>query len=491
MSGVTKPWTVANFGNTLAMTVFFFLKMFEIWWRCHKWNKTPRKCFLFLRELDLNRERQILTIRNRILVIDSPCVNKNPMISNLNHGDIFQIISPHSDEKIWSKCSHEDFTSVWYCLTSWLSQDVLRRRWIVSGVIKPSTVANFGNTLAITIFFFCKIFEIWWRFHKWNKKPGKCFLFLRELDLNRERKILTIRNRIHVISSPCVNKNPMISNFNQGDICQIISPHSDAKIWWKCSHEDFTSVWYRLTCWLSKDVLRRRWIVSGVTKPRRVANFGNKWAMTMFFFLKLFKIWWRFHKWNKKPRKCFFFLRELDLNWEQEIITNRNRILVIDSPCVNKNPMISNLNHGDILQIISPHSDEKIWSKCSHEGFTSVWYCLTCWLSQDVLRRRWIVSGVTKPSTVANFGNTLAITIFFFCKIFEIWWRFHKWNKKPRKCFLFLRELDFNRERQILTIRNKILGIDSPCVNKNPMISNFNQGDIFQIISPHSDQKIW
>ena len=133
------------------------------------------------------------------------------------------------------------------------------------------------------------------------------------------------------------------------------------KIWSKCSHEDFTSVWYRLTCWLSKYVLRRRWIVSGVTKPRRVPNFGNKLAMTMFFFLKLFKIWWRFHKWNKKPRKYFFFLRQLDLNREQQILTNRNRILVIDSPCGNKNPMISNFNQGNICQIICTHNDEKMW----------------------------------------------------------------------------------------------------------------------------------
>ena len=151
--------------------------------------------------------------------------------------------------------------------------------------------------------------EIWWRFHKWNKKPRKCFFFWRELDLNGERQILTIRNRILLIDSPSVNKNAMISNFNQGDIFQIISAHSDEKIWSNCSHEDFTSVWYRLTCWLSKDVLRRRWIVSGVTKPWTVANFGKPLAMTMFFFLKLFKIWWRSHKWNKKRRKCFWFLR--------------------------------------------------------------------------------------------------------------------------------------------------------------------------------------
>ena len=190
-----------------------------------------------------------------------------------------------------------------------MSKDVLRQRWIVSGVTKPWTVANFGNTLAMTIFFFLKLFKIWWRFHKWNKKPRKCFLFLRKLDLNRERQSLTIRNRILVIDSPRVNKNPMISNFNHGDIFQIISPHSDEKKWYKCSHEEFSSVCYRLTCWLSKDVFRRRWIMSAVTRRWTVANFGNTLAMTIFFFLKLFKICWTSHKWNKKRRKCFCFLR--------------------------------------------------------------------------------------------------------------------------------------------------------------------------------------
>ena len=64
-------------------------------------NKKLTKCFLFLRSLYLNRERQILAIQNRILVIGSPCFNKNPMTSIFNKGDIFQIISPQSDEKIW------------------------------------------------------------------------------------------------------------------------------------------------------------------------------------------------------------------------------------------------------------------------------------------------------------------------------------------------------------------------------------------------------
>ena len=158
--------------------IFFFLKMCKISCRFLKWNRKLRKSFFFWRYLDLNRERQIITIRKRVLVIGSPSVNKQPYDLNFNQGDVFQSISPHSDGKIWQKCSHEDFASVWNRLPFWLSKDVLRRHWIVSGVTKPWTVANFLNTLAMTIFFFLKMFKIWWRFHKWNTKPGKCFLFL-------------------------------------------------------------------------------------------------------------------------------------------------------------------------------------------------------------------------------------------------------------------------------------------------------------------------
>ena len=129
------------------------------------------------------------------------------------------------------------------------------------------------------------------------------------MDWNRERQILTIRNGILVIAFHVLRNNPMIPNSTQGDVFQIISPHYDGKIWQKYSHEDFASVWNRLTCWLSKDILRRRWIVSGVTKHWTVANFENTLPMTIVVFLQMLEISWRFHKWNKKPRKCFLFLR--------------------------------------------------------------------------------------------------------------------------------------------------------------------------------------
>ena len=98
------------------------------------------------------------------------------------------------------------------------------------------------------------------------KKPRKYFLFLRQLHLNREREIFTIRNRTLVMGRVCVLKNtPMILNFNKGNLFWINSSQSDGKIWWKCSHNVFTSVLEPLTCWPSKDVLTRRFLVSGLT----------------------------------------------------------------------------------------------------------------------------------------------------------------------------------------------------------------------------------
>ena len=64
---------------------------------------------------------------------------------------------------------------------------------------------------------------------------------------------------------------------------------------------------------------------------------------------------------------------------------------------------------------------------------------LTSWLSKNVLKRPFLESGLTNSLTVCNFGNTLGMTKFFSQKIFEIWCRFHKLNKKFREKFFFLR----------------------------------------------------
>ena len=47
-SGLTKSLTVSNFWNKGTITIIFFFKMFEIWFRSQKWNKRKKR-FVFLK----------------------------------------------------------------------------------------------------------------------------------------------------------------------------------------------------------------------------------------------------------------------------------------------------------------------------------------------------------------------------------------------------------------------------------------------------------
>ena len=63
------------------------------------------------------------------------------------------------------------------------------------------------------------------------------------------------------------------------------------------------------TCSISRRVLKRRFLESGLTKIFTVCSFGNTVTMTIIFFFKIFKIWCRFKKRNEKFRKCLSFFR--------------------------------------------------------------------------------------------------------------------------------------------------------------------------------------
>ena len=52
----------------------------------------------------------------------------------------------------------------------------------------------------------------------------------------------------------------------------------------------FIRVWDLLTCWLSKGILKRCFLESGLRTSFTACNFRNKVAMTMNFFFKMFKI---------------------------------------------------------------------------------------------------------------------------------------------------------------------------------------------------------
>ena len=58
-------------------------------------------------------------------------------------------------------------------------------------------------------------------------------------------------------------------------------------------------------------------------------------------------------------------------------------------------------------------------------------------MSNRVLNRCFLESVLIKIFTIFNFGNTLAMSIMFYFKMFKLSCRFQKWNKKLRKIFFF------------------------------------------------------
>ena len=115
------------------------------------------------------------------------------------------------------------------------------------------------------------------------------------------------RTRYLSLAVNVLRNTPKIEHITKGDIFQVSVSHSDEKVWWKCSYADFTRLWVSLTCWLSKEFLKRCFSKSGLTKSFTVCNFGNKVTRTIIFFFKMFKISCTFQQWNKKVWRNFRF----------------------------------------------------------------------------------------------------------------------------------------------------------------------------------------
>ena len=202
--------------------------------------------------------------------------------------------------------SHGDLGSIWDAFTYCLSKRVLKGRFLESGLTKIFTVCNFGNTLAMTIIFSFKMFKIWCSIQKWNKNIEKVFRFSDNCIWIKSCKfrqpwrgylpsavnVLTKTLRFHVTLGETFSKSTslrMMKNHDKGASTNI-----------------FAGIWDAFTCSLSKRVLKRRFLESGLTKIFTVCNFRNPLAMTIMFFSKMFKLCWTFQKWNKKIKKTFF-----------------------------------------------------------------------------------------------------------------------------------------------------------------------------------------
>ena len=105
----------------------------------------------------------------------------------------------------------------------------------------------------------------------------------------------------------------------------------------------------------------------------------------------------------------------------------------------SETPLRFHLTLGETFSKSIPSQWWKTWKKLSHGDLPTIWDAFTCSLSKRVPKPRFFECGLTKIFTVCDFGNTLAMTIKFFFKMFKIWWKSKKWNKKSRKSFLFFR----------------------------------------------------
>ena len=128
---------------------------------------------------------------------------------------------------------------------------------------------------------------------------------------------------------------------------------SDEKIWWKFSHTDCTRVWDPLTCWLSTGALERCFSDSGLTKSLTVCNFRNKVAMTIIFFFKMFKIWFRFQKWNKRMKKAFGFKDNCNWIGDDKFWQSRTGYLSLAVNVLRNTPKIQHITKGDVSKWVS------------------------------------------------------------------------------------------------------------------------------------------
>ena len=115
-----------------------------------------------------------------------------------------------------------------------------------------------------------------------------------------EREYLSswVHNLSNSLKTPDIAK----TEFSELEFFQI-----DKKIWQNYCREDFSSVSGHLTCWLSISVLLQGFLGIYVTTLFPGHNLGNKLAMRVTFFIKIFKIWCKFQKFEKNWQIFFGF----------------------------------------------------------------------------------------------------------------------------------------------------------------------------------------
>ena len=153
----------------------------------------------------------------------------------------------------------------------------------------------------------------------------------------------------------------------------------------------------------------------------------------------MFKIWCRFQKWNKIWENVFVF-QIIALKFSVANSHNPEHDTCHRMSMYSKTPLRFHLTLGETFSKSTSLTMMENMIKRSHGDFASIWDTFTCWLPKPVLKRCSLESFLTNIFTFCSFGITFAITIIFSFRIFKIWWRFHKCNKKLKKKFFVLKD---------------------------------------------------
>ena len=118
-------------------------------------------------------------------------------------------------------------------------------------------------------------------------------------------KLYLFRRKYLLLALSGLTNSPKILNITQRDFFKLNCCHRDQKIWERCFYFAFNSVSGRLTCYLSKGLLKRDFLDIDLTTFFKVRYFENTSAMRVIFSLKKFKFKTesKFQKCKKKTKK--------------------------------------------------------------------------------------------------------------------------------------------------------------------------------------------
>ena len=185
-----------------------------------------------------------------------------------------------------------------------------------------------------------------------------------------------------------------------------------------------------LACSFSKRFLKRRFLAGGLTEIFIVCNFRNTLAVTSMFFSKCLKCDVDSRNGTKNGENVFSLSDNCIWIGSCKFSQPRTGYLPSADNVLINAPGISPNTRADIFQITFPQNDGKTGLESSHANLASIYDAFTCWLPKSVLKRCSWESFLTKLFTVYNFRNALAMTII---RMFKIWFRMQKWNKKSKK----------------------------------------------------------